>query len=156
MKNIFLLVFLLLFPNLLNAKTENNSKKPIDISSEKVIIYRDKQEIVFLNKVVAKQAKFTLYADKMITKYNKNDIETIKTEKNVQFISDKTKAKGDIGFYDLAKNTITLQNHVFITENNLTLMAESFEYNVQTGKTKITGSKNENDKVTIILDDDKK
>lgn len=151
MKKILLLIFLCLNPNLLNAKVIINKQTPIDISSDKVTIYRDKQEIHFVNNVKATQTKFTLYADKMIAKYNEKNIESIKTENNVRFSTDKIKAKGDLGFYDLAKNTIKLKNNVFITENNMTLTAETFEYNVQNGKTKITGNKKQNDKVTIIL-----
>ncbi|MDD2840469.1 MAG: LptA/OstA family protein [Rickettsiales bacterium] len=160
-KKIFLLLLLCIIPNILNAKVELNKQQPITITSETTIIYRDKQEIHFLKNVEAKQAKFKLYSDRMIAKYKENEdkklnIESIKTESNVKFITDKIVAKGDIGFYDLEKNIVILKNNVHITENNLTLMADKFEYFVETGETRITGNKEQNEKVTIILDSDKK
>lgn len=156
-KKIFLLLFLCFIPNLLNAKVELDKQQPLSITSATMTIYRDKQEIHFLKEVKAKHTKFTLYSDKMIAKYNENkdkklNIESIKTENNVKFITDKIAAKGDIGFYDLPQNIITLQRNVIITENNLTLTAEKFEYYVSTGETKITGNKEQNEKVTVILE----
>lgn len=159
-KKIFLLLFLCIIPNLLSAKVELDKRQPLSITSETMTIYRDKQEIHFLKKVKAKQTKFTLYSDKMIAKYNEDkdkklNIENIKTENNVQFITDKIVAKGDAGFYDLVNNIITLQSNVVITENNLTLTAEKFEYYVLSGETKITGNKEQNEKVTVILEGNK-
>jgi len=158
-KKIFLLLFLII-PSIVNAKVEFDKKQPINITSDSVVIYRDKQEVHFLKNVKAKQSKFKLYSDEMIAKYKEDlneklSIESIKAENNVKFVTDKILAKGDVGFYDLGKNMLTLENNVFITENNLTLTADKFEYFVTTGKTKITGNKKQNDKVTVILDDKK-
>lgn len=159
MKKIFLLLFLCILPSILNAKMEFDKKQPITITSESMVIYRDNQEIYFLKNVKAKQAKFKLYSDKMVAKYSEIDkklnIESIKAENNVKFTTDKILAKGDIGYYNLEKNTIILEKNVFITEKNLTLLADKFEYFVQTGETKITGNKKQNEKVTVILDNKK-
>ena len=135
-----------------------NLKKPMDIVAEKVILERNKQEITFIKKVVAKQDKFTLYADKMIVNYieNKNkktEIKNIKAINNVKFTTDEIIATGDNGYYNLDNNTIILKNNVKIIENGITLLANEFKYFTLTGKTEIEGKKDSDDRVTIILDD---
>ena len=134
-----------------------NLKKPMDIVAEKVILERNKQEITFIKKVVAKQDKFTLYADKMIVNYieNKNkktEIKNIKAINNVKFTTDEIIATGDNGYYNLDNNTIILKNNVKIIENGITLLANEFKYLTLTGKTEIEGKKDSDDRVTIILD----
>ena len=134
-----------------------SKKQPLNITSDKVEIIRNKNEIIFINNVKAVQEKFTLYANKMIVKYKevpdkKIEIQTIKTEKNVRFITDKIVATGSEGFYNVSKNLITLKNDVKATESGITVIAEEFEYDIATGKTKIIGNKKQNERVTIILD----
>ena len=134
-----------------------SKKQPLNITSDKVEIIRNKNEIIFINNVKAVQEKFTLYANKMIVKYKevpdkKIEIQTIKTEKNVKFITDKIVATGNEGFYNVSKNLITLKNDVKATESGITVIAEEFEYDITTGKTKIIGNKKQNERVTIILD----
>lgn len=138
------------------SKRSNKNQK-LNITSEKVEIIRDKNTIIFTKKVKAVQDKFTLYADKMIVKYKeakdkKIDIISIKTEKNVKFMDEKVVATGSDGFYDVVKNLITLKNNVKATESGITVLADEFQYDVLTGKTNIIGNKEQNERVTIILD----
>ena len=135
---------------------ENREK--LTITAEKVEIFREKNEIIFTSKVVAKRNNFTLYTDKMIVNYteskgNKINITNIKAEKNVKFTTEKITATGDNGFYNVAQNLITLNNNVKATESGITVFAKKFEYNTITGKTNIIGNKTEKEKVVIILDD---
>lgn len=142
-------------------KVKDDKKKPINITSERVEILRDKNQIIFIDKVKAVQDNFTLYADKMIVKYrensnNKMEIINIKTEKNVKFMNNNITATGNDGFYDIAKSLIILKDNVTATESGITVFADEFEYNMITGKTNIVGGKkggSGNERVTIILDD---
>lgn len=143
-----------------SARVKNDKKKPINITSERVEIFRDENLIIFIDKVKAAQDNFTLYADKMIVKYRENpnkkmEIVNIKTEKNVKFINEDIVATGNEGFYDVAKNLITLKNNVTATESGIVVFADEFQYNIITGKTNIIGSKKDGtttERVTIILD----
>ena len=134
--------------------------KPLNITSQKVIIYRDKEEINFINKVIAKQDNFTLKADKMVVKYfknknNKTEIKNITATNNVKFTTDDIVATGNNGYYNTKNNTITLKNNVEIIENGITLIADEFKYFILTGETKIIGNQEKEERVTIILDTDK-
>jgi len=142
---------------IIRSNRTDGKKRPLNITSDKVEILRDKNEIIFTNNVKAVQDEFTLYANKMVVKYKETpdkriDIENIKTEKNVKFVSQKVVATGEEGFYNVAKNLIILKNNVTATESGITVFAEEFEYDILTGKTKIIGNKKQNERVTIILD----
>ena len=161
-KLIISLVIAISFLNVSFASEQKVIKKSVksqklNISSEKVEIIRDKNTIIFINKVKAVQDKFTLYADKMIVKYKESknkkiDIISIKTEQNVKFTNERVVATGNDGFYDVVKNIITLKDNVTATEKGITVLAKEFQYNISTGKTNIIGNKEEDERVTIILD----
>lgn len=161
----FLIIFLTPILLLGQEFTSNNKNfdknKPLDITSQKVIIYRDKEEINFINKVIAKQDNFTLKADKMVVKYfknknNKTEIKNITATNNVKFTTDDIVATGDNGYYNTKNNTITLKNNVKIVENGITLVADEFKYFTLTGETKIIGNQKKEERVTIILDNNNK
>ena len=144
------------------ADSINNIKvdksQPLNITSNKVKIIRDKNEIIFIGNVKAVQDKFTLYSDKMIVKYKeqknkKMDIESIKTEKNVRFTNDTITATSDEGLYNLKTNIITMKKNIKATESGITVFAEEFTYDTITGKTNIIGNQKQNERVLIILDD---
>ena len=140
-----------------NAKTKFNKNQPLNITSESVEIFREKNEIIFIENVKAVQDNFVLYADKMVVKYietteKKLDIKSIKTEKNVRFISKDIKATANQGFYDVSKNILTLMDDVTATESGITVYAKVFEYDINTGRAKIIGNKKQNERVTLILD----
>lgn len=160
------LLILLIFFICLNANGIESSiqkldtKKPMDIVAEKVILERNKQEITFIKKVVAKQDKFTLQADKMIINYAENkdkkaEIKNIKAINNVKFTTDEIVATGNNGYYNLDNNTIILKNNVKIIKDGIKLFANEFKYFTLTGRTEIEGKKDSNDRVTIILDNNK-
>lgn len=160
----FLIIFLspiLLFGQEFISNNKNFDKnKPLNITSQKVIIYRDKEEINFINKVIAKQDNFTLKADKMVVKYfknknNKTEIKNITATNNVKFTTDDIVATGNNGYYNTKNNTITLKNNVEIIENGIRLIADEFKYFILTGETKIIGNQEKEERVTIILDTDK-
>lgn len=134
-----------------------DKSQPLNITSNKVEIIRDKNEIIFTGNVKAIQDKFILYADTMIVKYveskdKKTNIDSIKTEKNVKFTNETVVATGDEGFYDVKKNIITMKKNIKATEKGITVYADEFLYDLNTGKTNIVGNKQQNERVMIILD----
>ncbi len=153
--SIFILFIFILNSNFAYAK--NNEDQKLNILSDKVEIIRNKGQIIFTGKVIAKRSNFTLYTDRMVVRYKESknekiDITDITAEKNVKFTTNKVVATGDDGFYDIASNRIILKNNVKATEDGITVFAREFEYNTVTGKTKIIGNENRNERVTVILD----
>ncbi len=158
----FFILFVICNSRFVFADSINNIKvdksQPLNITSDKVKIIRDKNEIIFIGNVKAVQDKFTLYSDKMIVKYKeqknkKMDIESIRTEKNVKFMNDTITATSDEGLYNLKTNIITMKKNIKATESGITVFAEEFTYNTITGKTNIIGNQKQNERVLIILDD---
>lgn len=158
----FFILFIICNSRFVFADSISNIKvdksQPLNITSDKVKIIRDKNEIIFIGNVKAVQDKFTLYSDKMIVKYKeqknkKMDIESIKTEKNVKFMNDTITATSDEGLYNLKTNIITMKKNIKATESGITVFAEEFTYNTITGKTNIIGNQKQNERVLIILDD---
>ncbi len=158
----FFILFIICNSRFVFADSINNIKvdksQPLNITSDKVKIIRDKNEIIFIGNVKAVQDKFTLYSDKMIVKYKeqknkKMDIESIKTEKNVKFTNDMITATSDEGLYNLKTNIITMKKNIKATESGITVFAEEFTYDTITGKTNIIGNQKQNERVLIILDD---
>lgn len=139
------------------TSTKINKNQPLNITSNKVEIIRDKGEIIFIGNVIAVQDEFTLYADKMIVKYNESkdqkiNINNIKAINNVKFINKTIIAIGDEGTYDVKKNIITMKKNIKATEKGITVYADEFSYDVNTGKSNIVGNKQQNERVVIILD----
>lgn len=158
----FFILFIICNSRFVFADSISNIKvdksQPLNITSDKVKIIRDKNEIIFIGNVKAVQDKFTLYSDKMIVKYKeqknkKMDIESIKTEKNVKFMNDTITATSDEGLYNLKTNIITMKKNIKATESGITVFAEEFTYDTITGKTNIIGNQKQNERVLIILDD---
>lgn len=139
------------------ASTKINRNQPLNITSNKVEIVRDKGQIIFLGNVIAIQDEFTLYADKMVVEYNelkdqKININNIKAINNVKFTNKTIIAIGDEGIYDVKKNIITMKKNIKATEKGITVYADEFSYDVNTGKSNIVGNKQQNERVVIILD----
>lgn len=159
--NIFFVVVFFSMVNFTYASsitsTKINKNQPLNITSNKVEIIRNKGEIIFIGDVIATQDEFTLYADKMTVKYNESkdqkvNIDNIKATKNVKFVNQAIVATGDEGTYDVKKNIITMKKNIKATEKGITVYADEFSYDVNTGKTNIIGNKQQNERVVIILD----
>lgn len=137
--------------------TKLNRNQPLNITSNKVEIVRDKGQIIFLGNVIAIQDEFTLYADKMVVEYNESkdqkiNINNIKAINNVKFTNKTIIAIGDEGIYDVKKNIIIMKKNIKATEKGITVYADEFSYDVNTGKSNIVGNKQQNERVVIILD----
>ncbi len=137
--------------------TKLNRNQPVNITSNKVEIVRDKGQIIFLGNVIAVQDEFTLYADKMVVEYNESkdqkiNINNIKAINNVKFTNKTIIAIGDEGIYDVRKNIIIMKKNIKATEKGITVYADEFSYDVNTGKSNIVGNKQQNERVVIILD----
>lgn len=137
--------------------TKLNRNQPVNITSNKVEIVRDKGQIIFLGNVIAVQDEFTLYADKMVVEYNESkdqkiNINNIKAINNVKFTNKTIIAIGDEGIYDVKKNIIIMKKNIKATEKGIAVYADEFSYDVNTGKSNIVGNKQQNERVVIILD----
>lgn len=157
-KLIFFIVFYICFCNISFSKEVLQNSNTINITSNKVDIFRNKKEIIFIGNVIVTKDNFKLYTDLMTVKYKednnkKTSITDVIAKNNVRFVSEKVDAFSDDGIYKPSKNLIILKNNVKAIENGITVFADEFEYNTITKKTKIIGNKKQQERVTIILDD---
>jgi len=145
-------------------KPKVRSEEPIEINSEKIDIYRNKGEIIFINNVRAKQGEMILLSDNMTIFYNEQkekdiirpEIKEIFAQDNVQFFSNKIHASGKTGNYNLSNSLITIRGNVEMNEKGSTVFGEKMTYNVNTEETKITGNRRTKDGRVIILIEDTK
>lgn len=154
-----LVCFLILF-NLfcLNGYSKNNFKqdvnKPIKIESNEISMKKDSNIIVFTGNVEAKQDNLIILTDKMLVEYEgtKINIKNIKVDGNVILKNNNIVASSDKGEYDLIKNLIVLEDNVILTEKDVVVYGDKMTYDTIKQESKVYGSKNQNNRITIILD----
>lgn len=148
-RRLLFLFFITLTMNLL-ATTNIDITKPIKIEADEVKIQKNKNIVDFIGKVKAKQEKLTIFSDRMIVKYQKNDknkatIKNIKVLGNVIMKNEDITAKGDNAVYDFKNQIITLKDNIILNEKDAVLMGDILTYNIITKETDIK-SKDEKSK----------
>lgn len=154
-----LVYFLILF-NLfcLNGYSKNNFKqdinKPIKIESNEISMKKNSNIIVFTGNVEAKQDNLTILTDRMLVEYEgeKKNIKNIKLFGNIMLKNKNIVANSDKGYYDLSKNIITLEDNVILTEKDVVVYGDKMTYDTIKQESKVYGSKKQNNRITIILD----
>lgn len=131
---------------------------PIEINSDKLNVFQEENKAIFEGHVVAIQGNVRLKSDKMIVYYSQadktaeknakpetaspmgnNSIKKIDVEGNVLFSSTEETASGTTGTYDVPEHTIYLNDNVVLTHGNNTLKGDKLTYNLQTGKSQLSG-----------------
>ncbi len=133
----------------------HNSSEPVEITAEKFEILQNEQKAIFKGNVQARQGKIDIQSDKMIVHYatkkdmvgqTKSSVSKVETFGNVFLSTPKETAKGNSGFFDIQKNTITLLGKVMLKSGKNLVKGESLVYNLTTGESKIIGAqKTDND-----------
>lgn len=163
MFKIILLCFFLVINSGFTEEIKNDFNSPIKIQSNKILIKKNKNTIIFTGKVEAKQDSLNMFADSMIIKYkidkkNNTEIQNIKLQGNVVLKNKNITVRGDKGNYEVKYNLITLEDNIIMNENDAVVFGKKMTYNTATEETNIFGSKknennNKKERITIILED---
>ena len=156
MRIVYFLVLFNLF--CFNAYSKNNFKqdinKPIKIESNEISMKKGSNVMVFTGDVEAKQDDLIILTDKMLVEYEgkKVNITNIKVYGNVMLKNNNIVATSDKGEYDLKKNVIVLEDNIILTEKDVVVYGDKMTYDTVKQESKVYGSKNQNNRITIILD----
>ena len=147
--------------NPLGGQGKYNTDKPIEITADALDVFQEEHRAVFSGHVVAIQGDVRLKSDKMNVFYKQQDeaapkakntageqeaIDKIEVSGNVFLSTPQETASGEIGVYDVAGKQIHLNNQVVLTREKNVLKGDHLTYNIATGKSVITGGKQDENK----------
>lgn len=148
---------------------KHDKHAPIDITSDTLEVFQAENRAVFSGHVVAIQAEDRLKADQMTVYYRKQNgqqtgqpaaakpankpaapdsgnplnagaVRKIDTKGHVFLSTPQDTASGDVGDYDVEKQTIHLNDHVVLTHGKDVLKGDHLVYNLDTGKSVVTSN----------------
>lgn len=149
-KNVFLMVALFVFDA--NAQIDvlkkQDSKKPIEITSDALEILQLENKAIFSGDVQAKQGDVNIRSEKMTVFYKKSDpkkgqkeskISKVEIDNNVFISTPKETAKGSRGVYEVDSGVITLDGDVSLSSGKNIVKGRKLIYNMKTGQSNIVG-----------------
>ncbi len=165
---IFALMCALVLPQAAGAQTpagpgakNDNSSKPIEISSDTLEVDQQKQIAVFTGNVIAIQGDMRLRSNRMDVYYTKKEgaeaaapkpatpavpgagqsaISKIVVEGSVVLATPDESAQGAHGIYQVDQKTLHLTENVILTRGQNILRGTRLDYNLETGRSVILGA----------------
>ncbi|MDR2760458.1 MAG: LptA/OstA family protein [Rickettsiales bacterium] len=137
----------------------------LDVESDSISAQKGKKIVIFSGNVKARQQNNNLkfYSDNLRIKYdiddgNKMFIRNMSAAGNVKVIREDVTIRGNFGFYDLLKNTITMEDNVTLYEKTGKARGDAVIYDLEKNNAEIYGKKNggqeeKAERVEIILED---
>ena len=147
---------------------KNNSKLPVEISSDSLEVLQAENKAIFKGNVVAVQGQMRLKSDRMIVHYRQDDksaeakkpappapaaapatgvpgsmgaVTLIEVEGNVLMATPEESASGDRGNYEVDKKLLHLfGDNVVLTRGQNILRGTALEYNMETGRSVLSNS----------------
>lgn len=138
------------------AQSKLSGDQPIEIVSDALEVLQNEKKAIFTGNVIATQGDINMRADKMIVFYRETSdsapassaggsdsmgkgIYRIESEGSVIFTSPTETAQGDKAVYLVDTDTIDLLGNVFLTRDKNVLKGTKLVYNLQTGRSVLTG-----------------
>jgi len=96
----------------------NSYSNELKITSENLEVDRENKITVFLGDVYAYNKDIKIWSEKLIVKFDNNEIEQLNAENSVKIIKEEITATGDIGLYYPKSEILNLLGNVEVIENN--------------------------------------
>lgn len=132
------------------AQFRHDSSLPIEITADSLEVLRDQQLATFTGNVDAVQGDLVLTADELRIHYSGDEmggatagtgaggsIRRIEAFGKVFLTSPRETAQGDVGVYDVADETITLEGDVVLTRDSNVIEGERLELDLATGRSRV-------------------
>ncbi|MDF1722340.1 MAG: lipopolysaccharide transport periplasmic protein LptA [Minwuia sp.] len=125
---------------------------PIEIQADNLEVFRDQQVAVFIGNVDAQQGRMNLRTDQLRVTYREGDdgkgegaavggrISKLEAVGNVQVSTEKERATGERGVYDIDSATIVLEGGVRLFQDRNVLTGQRLVMNLETGITRLDGA----------------
>ncbi len=157
----------------LAEQQKKESSEPINISSDELRVFKNKNMAIFEGKVHAIQGDMSLYCDKMTVYFEekteqddtaevdeedgigKSKVERINFIGSVNIVTPKENAKSELGDYNVKTGIFTLTGNVELIQQKNKLYGHKLIYNKNTGESLLTnktsGIVNKKQRVKAIL-----
>lgn len=137
-----------------------NSELPVEITAEHAEALDNEKRLMYVGNVRATQGDSSILADRMDVYFSGNgggegvsgwgDIERIEATGNVFYSTPTQRARGDLGIYLLAEETVTLTGDVVITQGENTITTNRFQTDLETGDSTF-GDDEGSERVRMVL-----
>lgn len=135
----------------LDAQTfQHETSLPIEITADTLEVVQADQVAIFTGNVDAVQGDLVLRADKLRVHYrgeqggqtagDTGSIRRIEATGNVFLSSPRETAEGDVGVYDVASSSMTLDGTVVLTRDENVIHGRHLEIDLVTGRARVTGA----------------
>jgi lipopolysaccharide export system protein LptA len=127
----------------------HDSSLPIEITADRLDVVQPERVATFSGNVDAVQGDMVLSADQLRVYYNGNapgagpttvgggSIERIEAEGNVFLSSPRQTAQGKTGVYDVAKDQLTLEGSVVLTQGDDVIRGDRLEVDLASGHSRV-------------------
>lgn len=114
---------------------------PVEVSADNLQVDQDTGTAVFSGNVVIGQGALRLSAAKVEIVYgdSSGDIDRLKAEGGVTFVTDTEAAEADAADYDLVNGQLVLSGNVLLTQGASAISAERMAINLTTGNAELSG-----------------
>jgi lipopolysaccharide export system protein LptA len=127
---------------------QQDTSLPIEITADTLEVVQPDQVATFTGNVDAVQGDLVLRADQLRVHYSGNQqeggssgaIRRIEASGNVFLSSPRETAEGDIGVYDVASSSVTLDGAVVLTRGENVIRGEHLEIDLVTGRARVVGA----------------
>jgi lipopolysaccharide transport protein LptA len=152
-----LILICIFIPNIILA--EKTSIKT-DITSEKIIMVKNKNFIEFQDNVILTREDISFLSNKMQVftseiseKDKKMEIKIIKAKDKVKIFNQEFIATGNSGIYDVKKGIFNIFGNVILNEGTKIAYGDKFTYNIANRKGFLSSDNKENNRPTIIINE---
>lgn len=136
-------------------KIKHDSSQPVELEADKLEIFQEENKAIFTGNVIAKQGKISISSDLMYvyftekSKNKENSVEKVEALGNVILLTEKEKAKGDKGVFNISTKSVTLTGNVELSNDQTTLKASKFTYNIESGVSRLISNKKQGGKTRV-------
>lgn len=152
-----LILILIFIPNIILAE---ESGVKTDITSEKIIMVKNKNFIEFQDNVILTREDLSFLSNRMQVftneignKDKKTEIKIIKAKDKVKIFNQEFIATGNSGTYDVKKGIFNIFGNVILNEGTKIAYGDKFTYNIANRKGFLSSNNKENNRPTIIINE---
>lgn len=141
----------------INDRKSKTKKVMLTVDATKQIeLHQSENKVVAIGNVITKNDKNTIYADKMTSFFENNEMKKVDFSGNIKVVSQDGVVTADRGEYFVKEEVVKLYDNVTITQGENKLKGEYAETSMKTGISKIIGSEKSGGRISGVFKEQKK